>query len=217
VRGLESAGIVATLKHFAGYSASRAGRNLAPVSMGPREFADVILPPFEMAIREGGARSVMHSYADVDGVPAAADRGLLTDLLREQWGFPGTVVADYFAVKFLQSLHGIAGSEGEAARLALTAGVDVELPTVHCYGAPLAEEIAAGRIAESVIDDAVRRVLLQKCELGLLDNGWSPEPPTAPHAVDLDSDRNRLVALQLAQESVVLNLPHFRGGMRYEE
>ena len=73
MRGLQSAGIVATLKHFAGYSASRAGRNLAPVSMGPREFADVLLPPFEMAVLEGGARSVMHSYAEIDGVPAAAD------------------------------------------------------------------------------------------------------------------------------------------------
>ena len=73
VQGLESAGIVATLKHFAGYSASRAGRNLAPVSMGPRERADVILPPFEMAVREGGARSVMHAYTDTDGIPSAAD------------------------------------------------------------------------------------------------------------------------------------------------
>jgi len=204
VRGLHSAGVVATLKHFAGYSASRAGRNHAPVSMGPREFADVILPPFEMAIREGGARSVMHSYAAVDGVPAAANRELLTGLLREQWGFTGTVVADYFAVKFLQSLHGVAGSEGDAARLALAAGVDVELPSVHCYGSPLAEEVAGGRVAESVIDDAVRRVLLQKCELGLLDDGWSPEPPTAPDAVDLDSQRSRGVALRMAQESIVV-------------
>ena len=204
VRGLQSAGIVATLKHFAGYSASRAGRNLAPVSMGPREFADVILPPFEMAVREGGARSVMHSYADVDGVPAAANRELLTGLLREQWGFTGTVVADYFGVKFLQTLHGVAGSEGEAASLALTSGVDVELPSVHCYGSPLVEEIEHGHVAKSVIDDAVRRVLLQKCELGLLDDGWSPEPPTAPDAIDLDPVCARRVALRLAQESVVV-------------
>ncbi|HKU34728.1 MAG TPA: glycoside hydrolase family 3 N-terminal domain-containing protein, partial [Paenarthrobacter sp.] len=82
VQGLESTGIVATLKHFVGYSASQAGRNHAPVSMGPRELADVMLPPFEMAIRYGGARSVMHAYTDVDGVPAAANRALLTGLLR---------------------------------------------------------------------------------------------------------------------------------------
>ncbi|MGW4007016.1 glycoside hydrolase family 3 protein, partial [Streptomyces nigra] len=78
VAGLESAGIVATLKHFVGYSASRAGRNLAPTSVGPRERADVLLPPFEMAIREGGARSVMHAYTDTDGIPSAADEALLT-------------------------------------------------------------------------------------------------------------------------------------------
>ena len=100
VRGLESTGIVATLKHFAGYSASRAGRNLAPVSMGPREFADVILPPFEMAIRLGGARSVMHAYTDLDGVPTASDPALLSDLLRDEWGFTGTVVADYFGIEY---------------------------------------------------------------------------------------------------------------------
>lgn len=89
VRGLESAGVVATLKHFAGYSASRAGRNLAPVGMGARERADVILPPFEMAVRESGVRSVMHAYTDTDGIPSAADGPLLTGLLRDTWGFGG--------------------------------------------------------------------------------------------------------------------------------
>src|SRR4051794_3270298 len=110
VRGLEQSGIVSTLKHFVGYSASRAGRNLAPVSAGPREVADVLLPPFEMVVRHGGARSVMHSYADVDGVAPAANHALLTTLLRDTWGFEGTVVADYFGVSFLELLHGVAGS-----------------------------------------------------------------------------------------------------------
>ena len=100
VRGLEREGLVATLKHFAGYSASRAARNHAPVSMGLRELRDVILPPFEMAIRDGRARSVMNSYADVDGLPAAADARLLTQILREEWGFEGVVVSDYWSVAF---------------------------------------------------------------------------------------------------------------------
>ncbi|MGE5137323.1 MAG: glycoside hydrolase family 3 protein, partial [Gemmatimonadota bacterium] len=138
VRGLQSAGIIATLKHFAGYSASRAGRNMAPAAIGPREFADVVLVPFEMALRDGGARSVMHSYADVDGVPPAADPGLLTGVLREQLGFDGVVVADYYGISFLEVLHRVAGSPAEAAGLALAAGVDVELPNVRCYGEPLA-------------------------------------------------------------------------------
>ena len=184
VRGLESAGVVATLKHFAGYASSAGARNLAPVRAGVREFADVTLPPFEMALREGGARSVMAAYTDTDGVPASADPGLLTELLREQWGFTGTVVADYFGVGFLQTLHRVAGTEAGAAHAALAAGIDVELPTVKCYGRPLIEAVRAGEVPESLVDRAARRVLLQKCELGLLDEDWTPEPTGR---IDLDS------------------------------
>jgi len=93
VQGLQSAGVDATLKHFAGYSASHGARNMAPVSMGRREFADVILPPFEMALRLGGARAVMPSYTDLDGVPATADRELLGRLLRDELGFGGLIVS----------------------------------------------------------------------------------------------------------------------------
>jgi beta-xylosidase len=215
VRGLEGAGIIATLKHFAGYSASKAGRNLAPVSMGPREFADVILPPFEMAIRETGVRSVMHAYVDVDGIPAAANRELLTGLLRDTWGFAGTVVADYFGIAFLHVLHGVAASLGEAAGKALAAGIDVELPTVKTYGQPLVDEIEQGRIDESLVDTALRRVLRQKLELGMLDPGWSPLPdgmreedldnPEAQRGcVDLDRTEDRRLAREIAEQAVVL-------------
>ncbi|QIJ64249.1 glycoside hydrolase family 3 N-terminal domain-containing protein [Streptomyces sp. JB150] len=201
VRGLESAGIVATLKHFAGYASSAGARNLAPVRAGVREFADVTLPPFEHALREGGARSVMAAYTETDGVPASADPGLLTELLREEWGFTGTVVADYFAIDFLQTLHRVAGSDAQAAHAALAAGIDVELPTVKCYGEPLAAAVRAGEVPEELIDRAVRRVLTQKCELGLLDEDWTPEP-AGP--IDLDSAANRALARRLAEESVVL-------------
>ncbi|MGI5396410.1 beta-glucosidase family protein [Streptomyces sp. CA-251251] len=215
VRGLEDAGIVATLKHFVGYSASRAGRNLAPVSMGPRERADVLLPPFEMAVREGGARSVMHAYTDTDGVPAAADEELLTGLLRETWGFEGTVVADYFGIAFLKTLHGIAADWAGAAGAALRAGVDIELPTVKTFGAPLVEAVEAGRIPQTLIDRALRRVLTQKAALGLLDPGWDPVPPALAGAdlddldalrgrIDLDGPANRELARTVAEEAVVL-------------
>ncbi|MFB8754405.1 beta-xylosidase/alpha-l-arabinosidase [Streptomyces nigra] len=215
VQGLESAGIVATLKHFAGYSASRAGRNLAPASVGPRERADVLLPPFEMAIREGGARSVMNAYTDTDGVPSAADEALLTGLLRDTWGFDGTVVADYFAIAFLTTLHGVASDWASAAGTALRAGIDVELPNVKTYGAPLTEAVADGRVPEKLVDRAVRRVLTQKVELGLLDPDWNPVPaaldgtdPDDPEAlrgrIDLDSPDNRALARTLAEEAVVL-------------
>jgi beta-xylosidase len=222
VRGLEGSGVVATLKHFAGYSASRAGRNLAPVAMGPRERADVILPPFEMAVREGGVRSVMHAYTDTDGVPSAVDEHLLTGLLRDTWGFAGTVVADYFGITFLQTLHGVAADLGEAAAAALSAGVDVELPTVKAFGPPLTEAVAAGRVPGEHIDRALRRVLRQKGELGLLDPGWDPVPealagssgtgddgkdegtPSARGRIDLDPPENRALAREIAEQAVVL-------------
>ena len=215
VQGLESTGIVATLKHFAGYSASRAGRNLAPSSVGPRERADVLLPPFEMAVREGGVRSVMNAYTDTDGMPSAADEALLTGLLRDTWGFDGTVVADYFAIAFLATLHGVAADWAEAAGTALHAGIDVELPNVKTYGAPLTEAVADGRVPEKLVDRALRRILTQKAELGLLDADWSPLPPALdgvgqddPEAlrgrVDLDGPENRALARALAEEAVVL-------------
>jgi beta-xylosidase len=202
VRGLESAGIVATLKHFAGYSASRGGRNLAPVSIGPRELADVLLPPFEMALR-AGARSVMPSYTDSDGVPASSDRELLTGLLRDACGFTGTVVSDYFAVAFLHQLHNVAGSPGEAAGLALLAGIDVELPSVDCYGGPLLAAVEAGAVSEDLVDRAAAVVLTQKAELGLLDPLWSPDPP-GPGQLDLDPAPSRELALEVARRSLVL-------------
>ncbi|MGW3104488.1 beta-xylosidase/alpha-l-arabinosidase [Streptomyces sp. NPDC001100] len=203
VRGLESAGIVATLKHFAGYSASKAARNHAPVSMGPREFADVILPPFETAIREGSARSVMNSYADVDGMPAGADTGLLTRLLREDWQFEGTVVSDYWSIAFLRTMHRIAADYGEAGARALTAGIDVELPDTLCYGEPLAELVRAGTVSEDLVDRAVRRVLHQKVELGLLDAGFTPEGDIQG-PIDLDPPAHRAIARELAEQSIIL-------------
>jgi beta-xylosidase len=205
VRGLEASGIIATLKHFVGYSASRAGRNLAPVSIGARELADVLLPPFEMVVRDAKPRSVMNAYTDLDGVPTAADRDLLTGVLRETWGFEGTVVADYFSVAFLETLHGTAGDLGDAAAAALEAGIDVELPTVHAFGEPLVRAVADGHVDEEVIDRALRRVLVQKIEAGLLDDPAAPAAAAAAKGtVDLDPVQNRTLARRIAEEAIVL-------------
>ena len=218
VRGLESAGVVATIKHFVGYSGSQSGRNFGPVSAGPREIADVFLPPFEMAIRDGGARSIMHAYTEIDGIPGAANSALLTGLLRGLWGFDGTVVADYFGVTFLSTLHKVVGSEAEAAVLALASGVDVELPTIRCYGPPIVEAVRSGLLSEELVDRAARRVLTQKAQLGLLDPDWPLVPPAlerlahghdgdvdlARGSIDLDAPESRAIARQLAEESIVL-------------
>ncbi|KAA9107898.1 glycoside hydrolase family 3 N-terminal domain-containing protein [Microbacterium rhizomatis] len=199
VRGLQQSGVIATLKHFVGYSASQAGRNHAPVHAGPREIADVLLPPFEMAVRDGGARSVMNSYAEIDGMPVAGTPAYLTDILRDAWGFDGVVVSDYFSVAFLHTMHAVAADRAAAAELALTAGIDVELPSGDAFPA-LAARVRDGLVDESLVDRAVLRVLAQKEQLGLLDADFT----TPPRAVDLDSPAHRALAGTLAAESIVL-------------
>lgn len=200
VRGLQSAGVHATLKHFVGYSASQAGRNHAPVHAGQREIEDVFLPPFEMAVLDGGVRSVMNSYSEIDGAPVGATPEYLTEILRDRWGFDGVVVSDYFSVAFLEVMHAVAADRGEAADLALRAGIDVELPTGDAFLDPLLQRVRAGATAESIVDRAVLRVLAQKEDLGLLDESF-----TAPPAeVDLDTPEHRRVARTLAEESLIL-------------
>ena len=195
----ESAGVIATLKHFAGYSASRAGRNLAPVSIGPRELADVLLPPFEMALR-AGARSVMNAYTDIDGVPAAADPALLTDLLRDAWGFTGTVVADYFSVAFLQTLHGVAGDRGDAA----AAGAGGRHRRRAADGRLLRRAAARrpSRRARSTrrwSTGRCARVLRAEVRAGPAGRGLGARARTARAAVDLDPADARALARELAE------------------
>ncbi len=204
VRGLQSAGVIATLKHFAGYSASRSGRNHGPVSMGRRELLDIILPAFEMPVALGPVGSVMNSYSDIDGVPAGADPWLLTKVLREDWGFEGTVVSDYWAVPFLTTMHRVAADNDEAGALALTAGVDIELPDTHAYGSGLVDQVRAGTLSVELVDRAVRRVLTQKVRLGLLDAGWTPEASVAAGSTDFNSSDNQELARDMAERSVIL-------------
>ena len=162
-----------------------------------------MLVPFEMALRLGGARSVMPSYTDVDGVPVSGDPALLTGLLREELGFDGVVVSDYFAISFLQTQHGVAGSPVQAAALALAAGIDVELPSMRCFGPELAGAVRDGLVPAELVDRAAARVLRQKCDLGLLDpDPGGPADPAAP--ADLDPPAHRALARRLAEESVVL-------------
>ena len=203
VRGLQDSGVHATLKHFAGYAASQAGRNHAPVSMGPRALEDIVFPPFERAVREAGVKSVMNSYADVDGEAPAGSHRLLTEVLRGRWGFKGTVVADYWSVSFLHSMHEVAPDEDAAGRLSLEAGMDVELPETTAF-ANLAQAVRAGELEQEVLDTAVRRVLAQKLEMGLLDPGWNPRKAWLGDDVELDSADNRAHARTMAEESIIL-------------
>ena len=153
-----SSGVACAAKHFLGYAASMGGRNQAPVHVGGRELRDVYAMPFAAAIREAALDGIMNSYSSVDGLPCAGAREILTDLLRGELGFDGVVVADYFAVSQLLDNHRTAADRGEAAAQALTAGLDVELPSLDCYR-ELPGLVRDGRLAEETIDVAVERVL----------------------------------------------------------
>jgi beta-glucosidase len=205
IRGLQGedlrTGVAATGKHFLAYSMPEGGRNWAPVQMGPRELREVYAEPFSAAIRNAGLATVMNSYSSVDGLPCAGSPAILTGLLREELGFAGTVVADYGAVALLMTHHHVAATPGEAARLALSAGLDMELPALDCYGEPLKAEIEAGRVPLEVVDTAVRRVLHLKFQLGLFEHPYVDE---AAAEAAFQTPAQRSLARQAVAESIVL-------------
>lgn len=205
VKGLQGddpkQGIAATLKHFCGYGKSEGGLNWAPADIPTRMLREVYLYPFEKAVKEGGALSVMNAYQEIDGVPCAASEELLTKILRQEWGFQGTVVSDYFAVDMLRDYHKVASDKAGAARLALTAGVDVELPNADCYASPLKEQVEKGTVAEKLLDRAVSRTLRLKFLLGLFKNPYV-EAKEAAKVFALPEHRQ--LALESARKSIVL-------------
>lgn len=191
--------IIATLKHFVGYSFSEGGRNFAPTHVGPRELEDVFLLPFEMAVKDGGALSVMNSYQEVDGEAPAGSRRLLTEILRDRWGFDGFTVADYGAVSFLYIFHHVAVDGVDASAMALSAGLDVELPNPADYPTGIPAAIDRGLLDEDDVDLAVKRVLRQKLSLGLFESPFVDEG-----AIVLDTPADREVAREVADKSIIL-------------
>jgi beta-glucosidase len=205
VRGLQGddpgAGVIATAKHFVGYGASEGGLNWAPAHIGARELREVHLHPFEAVVRDAGVRAVMNAYNELDGMPVAADWGLLTGVLRDEWGFEGCVVSDYFAIRQLATYHHLAADAEGAAVLALEAGLDVELPGTDCFGEPLRLAVRRGRVSEARIDVAVARVLRDKFELGLFEQ---PYVEAARAAATVDTPEHRRLARTIARRSLVL-------------
>lgn len=205
VQGLQSDdlshGVAATGKHFLGHALSEGGRNWAPVQLGPRELREVYAEPFAAVIRDAGLATIMNSYSSIDGLPCAGSRSILTGLLREELGFQGMVVADYTAVVMLMRHHHVAASKGEAARQALLAGLDMELPSIDCYGEALKAEVEAGSVSQAVIDTAVRRVLQLKFQLGLFEHPYVDEERAS---AAFQSAEQRALARKAAAESVIL-------------
>ena len=204
VRGLQETPrgerpVIATGKHMVGHGLPEGGLNQAPAHIGTRELMDAFLFPFEAAVRDARIGSMMHAYDDVDGLPCAASRELLTHVLRERWGFDGIVVADYMGIEQLLSLHQLVDDLGAAAAMTLEAGLDVELPATAAYGEPLRRAVEDGSVDVALVDTAVERVLRTKFRLGLF------EQPYADEDIDIGTrDTDMAVALEVARRSMVL-------------
>lgn len=205
IRGIQDSdwkqGVMATGKHFVGYGASEGGMNWAPGHISQREMREVFLMPFEAAVKEAGIASIMAGYHELDGIPCHGSKELLTDILRDQWGFNGLLVSDYFGVNMLYDYHHAAKDKDHAAKIALEAGVDVELPSTDCYGKPLKAAVEKGLVKESLIDTVVGRVLKIKFLLGLFENPYVDEEKTA---LVFDTPEQRALAHKIAQKSIVL-------------
>jgi beta-glucosidase-like glycosyl hydrolase len=200
VRGLQSErrDVLATVKHFAGHSWSEGARNHAPVHLGWRELNDVFLLPFEMAIKQADAGSVMPAYHDIDNESVHASRHLLTDVLRTDWGFDGLIVADYIGISLLYQHHNLARDRAEAAALAFGAGLDIELPADDCV-ASLGEAVKRGLISIETIDAIVKRILVAKLRLGVFERPYVNEDE-----IELQSPPTVALAREVARQSVVI-------------
>ena len=192
--------VFATLKHLTGHGQPESGTNVGPAPYSERTLREFFFPPFEKIIARTGVSAVMPSYNEIDGVPSSANVWLLQKVLRGEWGFKGAVVSDYYAIEDLQRLHHIAATPEEAARLALKAGVDIDLPSPGAY-ATLTQQVRDGRVPLSSIDAAVRRLLTLKFRAGLFEHPFAD--PEQALAITNNTDA-RALALKAAQRSIVL-------------
>lgn len=194
-------GVMATGKHFAGYGMSEGGMNCAPAHISQREMHEVFLMPFEAVVKEAEVASIMAGYHELDGIPCHSSKELLMNILRDQWGFDGLVVSDYFGIYLLYEYHHVSKDKEHAARMAIKSGVDVEIPSTNCYGKPLKAAVKKGFLKESTINTVVKRVLKWKFLLGLFENPYVDEKK----AVGVfDTPKQRRLAYKIAQKSMVL-------------
>lgn len=197
--------VIATLKHFAAHGQPESGMNCAPVNVSERVLRETFLHPFKDAIQKAGAISVMASYNEIDGVPSHANRWLLRDVLRQEWGFKGFVVSDYYAIwelGYRPDTHGhfVAEDSKHACRLAVEAGVNIELPEPDCY-LHLVELVRKGVLKEKQLDELVAPMLFWKFKLGLFDDPYV-DPDEAERVVGCEE--HRALALQAARETITL-------------
>jgi beta-glucosidase len=192
--------VFATLKHMTGHGQPESGTNVGPAAISERVLREDFFPPFEEAVRRTNVRAVMASYNEIDGVPSHANRWLLHDVLRGEWNYQGAVVSDYFAIEQMAGVHHIEADNASAAVRALAAGVDMDLPDGAAYRT-LVASVRAGRVNESQINEAVRRVLRLKFEAGLFEHPYADAE--AAEAITGNAEA-RALAEEAARRAVVL-------------
>jgi beta-glucosidase len=200
-QSLKDGGVMATGKHFVGYSLSQGGMNCAPVHMGKRDLMETYIAPFLAVIRDAGLHTIMNAYPELDGELVGTSRAILTDLLRGELGFTGLVVSDYETILMIHNYHNVAEDLSSAALMALTAGIDVELPNPVGYHAPLKQAVEAGQVSMDLVDAAVSRHLQKKFELGLFENPYVDEGRVLEV---FDTSEQRQLARQVANQSMTL-------------
>lgn len=202
--------VFVTLKHMTGHGQPESGTNVGPAQIAERTLRENFFPPFERAVKELPVRSVMPSYNEIDGVPSHANRWLLTKVLREEWGYQGSVQSDYFAIKEMSSRHRLTDSLADTAVMAMHAGVDVELPDGEAY-ALLPQLVKDGRVPLADVDAAVARVLRMKFEGGLFENPYADEKTAeartnTPQAIALAREAARKAVVLLKNDKGLLPL-----------
>lgn len=201
VKNVQVCGVACTPKHFVLNFESDGGRDSAAADCSERGLRETYFVPFEAAVTEGGAFSLMAAYNSLNGVPCSGSEWLLTKVLRQEWGFGGTVVADYHSVVHQWELHRTARDRGDAAVQALSAGLDVELPRFDCYGVPLRTAMESDETVAALVEQAAERVLRLKEELGVLEAPFAdPDEAERVHRCE----QHRALAREMALQSFVL-------------
>ncbi len=198
-RKLAPGKVMATLKHMTGHGQPESGNNVGPAQISERTLREMFFPPFEQVVTRTAIDAVMASYNEIDGVPSHANKWLLQDVLRGEWGYQGAVVSDYYAIEDMARLHHIAKDNAAAGERALLAGVDVDLPEGAGFK-DLARSVREGRVPQSAVDNAVRRLLTMKFNAGLFDNPW----PDLAKAKTSNGPEGVALARLAAERSLVL-------------
>ncbi|WP_156359878.1 glycoside hydrolase family 3 N-terminal domain-containing protein [Sphingomonas sp. Leaf10] len=191
--------VMVTLKHMTGHGQPENGTNVGPANISERTLRENFFPPFERAVKELPVQAVMASYNEIDGIPSHANKWLLDDVLRREWGYKGSVVSDYFAIKELNTRHKMYGTDMAAAgRRALDAGVDMELPDADGWST-LAAMVKSGQVPQEQVDNAVRRILTMKFQMGLFENPYADARTAEAKTATPD-------AIALAREAAVRSM-----------